>query len=213
MIILITSLNLLSACAPEPKKFFIDGELLPYYNEFVSYGLQYGRDHSTDNIVIEFGEIPKSKLISPTTVGVCKKELESYSEFAIIQKHYFYPHVIINKKVFDNLDDKSRRALVFHELGHCILNRGHDESITDVGYAKSLMYPSLVTTRLGYFYDQFEPYYIQEMFDPSVVMVDPYRQHNKLADVEFVENEVIKVNVESNADVFVMGIDGCEEIK
>lgn len=36
--------------------------------------------------------------------------------------------------------DAEKEMLIFHELGHCVLNREHDTSLNSEGYPKSYMY-------------------------------------------------------------------------
>src|SRR5204863_130538 len=42
-------------------------------------------------------------------------------------------------------NDIQLEALIFHELGHCILGRDHDMSLLPKGYPKSMMYPANIT--------------------------------------------------------------------
>lgn len=48
-------------------------------------------------------------------------------------------HVTIDKSFWNRSGYSSREFVVFHELGHCVLNRGHDESIDSKGRCLSLM--------------------------------------------------------------------------
>lgn len=47
--------------------------------------------------------------------------------------------IIINAFYWDLLNDLEKEKLVFHELGHCILNRSHLDAIQQDGYCKSIM--------------------------------------------------------------------------
>jgi hypothetical protein len=52
-------------------------------------------------------------------------------------------------------------SVIFHELGHLYLHRGHDDEFID-GYEKSLM------NTYGVLYaPKTRPYYIDELFDPN----------------------------------------------
>lgn len=66
-------------------------------------------------------------------------------------------------------DDLEREQLMFHELGHCVLNRGHDETLTDLGpyhdVPTSLMYP--VAFAYYDYYSGFHDHYMRELFDQS----------------------------------------------
>lgn len=50
--------------------------------------------------------------------------------------------VIINQKYWDKLDEMRKRALILHELGHCVYNLQHDSSTTK-GIPNSIMWPSV----------------------------------------------------------------------
>jgi hypothetical protein len=47
--------------------------------------------------------------------------------------------VTIDTPFWNNASDLSREFVVFHELGHCILNRGHNESQNANGFCLSIM--------------------------------------------------------------------------
>jgi hypothetical protein len=40
---------------------------------------------------------------------------------------------------WQNEPDQNKEALIFHELGHCLLNRGHKDDVFPSGAPKSLM--------------------------------------------------------------------------
>ena len=77
--------------------------------------------------------------------------------------------------------DEQREALVFHELGHCVLGRGHDDSTLPNGDHKSLMNQSdlAVYTSCIYVIGN-EPcdlrfrrtYYLDELFDENAPVPD-----------------------------------------
>lgn len=171
VIILILSACFFSACSPQFKKFVIDPEFISYYNDFINYGIIYGTDYSPSNLVIEFGDVSQYKTANSNPMGICKKEMEYVGDFGF-QKAFFYPRVIVDRASFLSLDNLSRRALIFHELGHCLLNRQHDPSINQFGYVNSLMNPYLVSQRLGALYYFYEAYYIKELFRPDTKMKD-----------------------------------------
>lgn len=47
--------------------------------------------------------------------------------------------IIINTFYWSILDDFEKEKLVFHELGHCILNRAHLDEVRSDGHCKSIM--------------------------------------------------------------------------
>lgn len=57
------------------------------------------------------------------------------------QDKQFRRLIRIDRQVWDLIPDYVREALVFHELGHCVLGRQHDDAVDDNGCADSLMHP------------------------------------------------------------------------
>lgn len=96
-------------------------ELLPIVNKFKSVFIKQF------DLRVEFG-----KLEYPV-VGVCMSWSDGYKE------------ITIDKESFSELDDSKKEELVFHELGHCVLGRKHDEETIELNgfkYApRSIMYP------------------------------------------------------------------------
>ena len=66
-----------------------------------------------------------------STVAVCKLYSTGYREMVIEQSYW------------DNAGDYGKEELIFHELGHCVFNLGHDESLRDNNCAASIMNPYL----------------------------------------------------------------------
>jgi hypothetical protein len=52
--------------------------------------------------------------------------------------------ITIDKDLWNSISELSRERLIFHELGHCVLNRVHS-NITEDGRPISLMYPYLMS--------------------------------------------------------------------
>jgi hypothetical protein len=50
------------------------------------------------------------------------------------------PYIKINKDNWINLSDLEREQTIFHELGHCMLGRGHEEDKSE-----SIMYPYAIS--------------------------------------------------------------------
>jgi hypothetical protein len=65
--------------------------------------------------------------------------------------------VDIVKWKFANLDE--RKAMIYHELGHCLLNLGHDDKIDESGHPESLMNSfTLKGSDASYFRDHEQEY-------------------------------------------------------
>jgi hypothetical protein len=137
---------LLTSCGSEldSRDFHeTDPEFKEYIELFSEY---YGSEINDNDVVIGFGETKEG------IFGLC---------------NYSKRQITISRKFWDLASDSSYRkeALIFHELGHCVLNlRGHEtESIFMSGMTcpKSLMNPAL----LGQEYSKNRDYYIHELFN------------------------------------------------
>ena len=74
--------------------------------------------------------------------------------------------VTIDEPLFNQLSDLFREFIIFHELGHCVLGRGHREDAHPNGSCISLMRSGLEDCR-----DNYNPAtrasYIDELFFPQ----------------------------------------------
>lgn len=131
-----------------PQFKHIDPEFIPYVEMFESlYGrsiryLGMGFAHLGDNIA-----------------GLCRKWTTGHREIKI-NPHYWH-----------DASPFSRTGLIFHELGHCVLDRDHDyrtfyfhgSTINDF-VPKSLMYP------FNFYSERFlelKDYYFSELFNQN----------------------------------------------
>jgi len=72
-------------------------------------------------------------------------------------------HVIIDMEFWENASDLAREYVMFHELGHCILFREHDNSESPFGNCLSIMASGTTDCRFGYNSETRE-YYLDELF-------------------------------------------------
>ena len=79
-------------------------------------------------------------------------------------------HVTVDKSFWDNSSIGFREFVIFHELGHCVLGRGHDESSFSNGICRSIMRSGTGTCRDAYI-NEYKDYYIDELFENSDVNV------------------------------------------
>ena len=75
-------------------------------------------------------------------------------------------HVTIDLEFWNRASDRAREFVVFHELGHCDLARGHREDANAVGLCLSIMRSGLGDCRDAYSTIN-RPDYIDELFDPE----------------------------------------------
>lgn len=81
-------------------------------------------------------------------VGVCIKYYSGKRE------------ILINETAWNEFSDVKKEILIFHELGHCALDREHDDSLYN-NYKTSLMNSILIDENLYYNYTN---NYIDELF-------------------------------------------------
>lgn len=76
---------------------------------------------------------------------------------------FFAGDVYIDREVWESFygDYYRQEELLFHELGHCVLWRLHNNEVTELGMEKSIM--SSVMFRSWYQYEIFREEYIKEL--------------------------------------------------
>lgn len=108
LLLLITSPNIKKSQEPEVK---------PYVNEFIRFGKLFkikNIKQQVDGIRIKFGKVKNNEYAN------C---------------NYFYNEITLNKKAWGKLSHENKEELIFHELGHCVLNiQGH----TEIGIMKAV---------------------------------------------------------------------------
>jgi hypothetical protein len=141
---------LLGSSACGKVEINVDEELLPFYDNFIKQGQSMGMDLSDHSITMNFLPELESKEPGTTILGVCT---------------YLKDHVVINRSAWDKMTIDRKEALINHELGHCILERGHENLIdSETGKELSLMNAYLLKSKdFKRKYD----YYIRELFIPE----------------------------------------------
>lgn len=141
---------LLAACGDRPERYHngIDPEFQQFFDEFTFDAGKHGRIISYD-IAINFHEIPEN--------GRCRHEARE---------------ILINKDVWEGIGLKERKALIYHELGHCLLGRDHDDEMMRIpGCAcnASIMHPDMMS---GFAFEMYEEEYIYELFTGDMTVWD-----------------------------------------
>lgn len=120
-----------------------------YVEDFQNESDKMGKPVYIDDLVIKF-----STRLESDTLGQCSYENPAYS-----------PTVLINQNLWQNHTEITKKVVLFHELGHCILHRGHDETfvtVPDGMYGpKSIMHPYMQN---DIYYSDNWSYYAHEMF-------------------------------------------------
>lgn len=102
----------------------IESELLTYFDSFELEAEARNLSIDIDNIDIN-GYV--EDIEERGTLGQCK----SYSDGSHT--------VVFDENYWDRITDLQREYLVFHELGHCILDRAHDDTKDANGNCNSIM--------------------------------------------------------------------------
>lgn len=130
----------------------------PYTEAFDAEAAARGLNlHATDTLSISFADLAYSEGVGE--VGVCHYGIDNPLVGRSIQ---------IDINAWPTLSEGEKTTLIFHELGHCLLNRQHTSKLipgtSDAGLVPipaSIMNPSIIPD------DAFEanyPYYINELF-------------------------------------------------
>lgn len=131
---------------PVSKMISIDPTFQTYVNDFVTEAKNQNYPLSIDDISIHF-----DSSLDVTTLGECRR----YSQGT--------PLILINQQDWPNENDVIHRVLLFHELGHCILNREHLNTLTN-GIVTSIMYLYMQNSSM---YSDNWAYYMHELFYPT----------------------------------------------
>ncbi|MEM7658621.1 MAG: hypothetical protein AAF399_21025 [Bacteroidota bacterium] len=155
--LLIAFFLVLQACRPEeipPNVREIPELIEPYIELFEQEAAKRGQNITIDNLIVEFEE----DLRGGDAAGLCTFASESSPT----------PHIRLDTTSFNWRNNEfHRELLVFHELGHCILNRLHRDDELPNGNFTSIMRSTgeqLYGGNLNYFKRE---YYLDELFDES----------------------------------------------
>lgn len=143
-----------SACAPKEKQhesfLQVDSSFQAYVSNFEQVAADEGTPLTITDLMVAFG--PTSSL---NETGVCEwAENET-------------PRIIVNQRIWNTLSDDDRQEVIFHELGHCVLRRVHQNGempayggVTNIPV--SVMYPYRIS---GTIYRDYMDHYHGELLD------------------------------------------------
>jgi hypothetical protein len=119
---LLLLLLMVASCGPKPEdqlNLHIDQEFFIYVDVF---------EDETGIKVNRTGIRFEDKLSDPKRIGECFKYRGSEEG-----------EVRILKSWWDDTSETNRMILIMHELGHCTLNKGHNDAMFNDGCPKSMM--------------------------------------------------------------------------
>jgi hypothetical protein len=93
--------------------------------------------------------------------------------------------VTFDTTFWNSVDDVRRETLVNHELGHCILNRGHTSAKLSTGEYASIMTPYILSraTYLAHY-----TYYINELFSNAPKFASDLNENGADDPVDYICN-------------------------
>lgn len=100
--------------------------------------------------------------LNPPTVGMCYffRDTTTQDKTGV--------RIEIDPEFWFDSSKITKEELLFHELGHCILDRDHDTTVLYGTIPKSVMYPYVFTTS----YSLFREYYVNELKNPETQLTD-----------------------------------------
>ena len=133
---------------PEITNENIASLLTPYFETFREKALEYDLvvDYSEANVTAELKSINEGSI-----AGTCTTNGNDLR------------HIVIDQSFWNQASHLIREMVIFHELGHCILGRGHTESSFSNGICRSIMRSGLGNCTDAYTTEN-RDYFIEELF-------------------------------------------------
>lgn len=119
---LFVSLFLFPACEKE-ETIYLDGELEKYFDRFVIEAAKYNIDFDYREARVE------GYLTALEERGISGK---------CVRNSVYPDRVFINLDFWRAASDLEKEFVVFHELGHCFLDRGHLDDANAIGVCVSM---------------------------------------------------------------------------
>lgn len=127
LILTVATLTLFAACREDDQFIeisIVDTSLQPYFRTFRAEAASRGIE-----IDASFEEI--------------EARIEQINDGNVVGRCWYNSHnpneILIDAEYWQNATDLSKEYVVFHELGHCYLGRGHTEASTASGICLSIM--------------------------------------------------------------------------
>ena len=137
---------LLPACEQEKDiQYLVQSELQPYFDRFYMEGSARGKQLDMETLNGLLSDLPGVNVL-----GRCEQSSETRT-------------VTIDDAFWRKADTYQREYVVFHELGHCVLNRRHLEDQNADGTCASMMQSGNSTCRMIY-NAQTRAKYLDELF-------------------------------------------------
>lgn len=127
----------------------VDEALQVHFNRFLEEAAERGADYQAQVADLE-GHI--KEIERDGVVGQCHSSDEASN---IVE---------VDEDFWQTASYTEREYVVFHELGHCVLGRGHSDGRTAAGICESIMYSGLTNCKVNYTASNRETY-LDELFE------------------------------------------------
>jgi len=112
------------SCSEDEDAIFVDEEIAEYYDRFEAEAEIRNLNINLDSLEIE--AFIRS-IITQTVIGQCQSNDDGSRT------------IVVDRNFWKESDDLLREFLIFHELGHCALNKGHNDAAFPNGNCVSIM--------------------------------------------------------------------------
>lgn len=129
----------------DPKVYRVDAEFTPYMDTFKTEAMNRYVVIFIPYLIMIFGD---TSHLGSDVVGYCAMMRTT-------------PRIVIQREFWDQATPQEKENLIFHELGHCVLDRDHTQTFLPDGRPESLMYDYLLDSGM---YQLHRAYYLDELF-------------------------------------------------
>lgn len=186
-LIVLFSCGLMFLSCKQENVQVIDETFVPYIDRFFEEAQMRGLDLKKEDFSfsMQFGSIAHA-------AGVCR---------------YATNEMTINPNYWNDRNEIGKEYLVFHELGHCILDRRHENVILNHGECKSIMKGTEDGRRClrSFVSDIWRSYYVDELFDPATLPPDWY-----VSEIETEVDQEIIAYEDSSAELLIASTTGLD---
>jgi hypothetical protein len=145
----------------------VPAEYQPFVDAFIREAVDRGYSMEINNLIIDFDATIEAPHCAQCNSTSLEKDIQKI--------------ISINPNINCWFTDEEHETLIFHELGHCILGRVHDDNVLPNGDLRSLMNANDFSVYSSCIYpvdDQpcdntfKRPYYMDELFDEGTPVPD-----------------------------------------
>jgi hypothetical protein len=139
----------ISSCGKDTVEVSVDAALLPYFETFQTEAFERGVAFNVENSNIS-GII--TNIAGNNIIAQCTHNVNEPSK------------VTVDIDYWNQASEQEKEFYIFHELGHCFLKRGHDDSKDTGGNCLSIMHSSADACKFVYNGSSRDSY-LDELFD------------------------------------------------